>query len=76
VRLPKLVTFSTTTNHPLPNPRYLEVHATCAKVCYYSGAGAYVNEIAQELKESPFLASDGTSYEILKFALDNAILAF
>jgi hypothetical protein len=76
VQLPELVTFSTTMDYPLPNPRYLEVHATCAKVCYYSGAGLYVNEIIQELKESPFLASDGTSYEILKFALDNAILTF
>jgi hypothetical protein len=74
--LPKLVTFSTPMTDPLLDTRYFEVHVACAKVAYYSGAGASASNLSRDMKESLYLASDGSSYEVLKYAIGNAILAF
>jgi hypothetical protein len=60
----------------LPDPRYLEVHAACAKVSYFSGAGDFLNKFSTNMKESLCLASDGSSFDVLNFALGNAILAY
>jgi hypothetical protein len=59
-----------TTTHPLPNPEYLKIHAACAGVAHLSGAG----ECMKDVNEIPVLASDGTSAEVLEYALMNSLI--
>jgi hypothetical protein len=74
--VPEYVTFSTNTNHALPDPKYIALHATCAKVSYFSGAGDSINNIDVDMKEYSTLASDGSSHDVLKYAIHKAIVAF
>ncbi len=71
--LPRLATFTST--HPdlhLPDPRYLKWHAACCKVANLSGVGAYIGSLDQRMEEADVLASDGTSADLLSFALSRA----
>ena len=53
---------------PLPDPRYLAIHAACAKVCHASGAAEVIEKMLREYEEIPVLATDGSS-NILEHAL-------
>ncbi|KAJ6490327.1 hypothetical protein C8R47DRAFT_1014519, partial [Mycena vitilis] len=46
--LPKIVTFTTPTNFPLPRADLLAVHAAACRVAYLSGADDYLNMIEWE----------------------------
>ncbi|KAF8266448.1 hypothetical protein EI94DRAFT_1830627 [Lactarius quietus] len=68
---PRQVTF--TTPHPvklpLPSPELLALHATCAQVAHLSGASEYIDRILEDMEETRVLAHDGTSSEVLHYAL-------
>ena len=68
--LPPSVTFtSAVAGLPLPDPRYLALHAACAKVAHLSGAAEYIEKSFRELEDTKVLASNGSSAEALQFAL-------
>ncbi|EUC55802.1 hypothetical protein RSOL_136530 [Rhizoctonia solani AG-3 Rhs1AP] len=46
---------------PLPDPRYLAIHAACAKVLHASGIGEHIDQVLRDYEELPVLATDGTS---------------
>jgi hypothetical protein len=56
-------------NLPLPSPRYLGLHAACARVTHLSGAGGYIEAVLRDLEERWELANDGSTADALKFAL-------
>jgi len=45
------------------------LHATCCKVAHFSGAAEYVERTYRDAEEVGVLASDGTSGDVLNFAL-------
>lgn len=68
-RLPKTVSFVSRHRIPVPDPRYLALHATCAKVIHRSGMAEILNKILEDLEQTDVLASDGSSANILDHAL-------
>jgi len=54
---------------PLPDPRYLALHAACARVVHLSGAMAYINKVLSDLEEIGVLSSDRSSDVLLHHAL-------
>ncbi|KDQ61386.1 hypothetical protein JAAARDRAFT_190164 [Jaapia argillacea MUCL 33604] len=71
IGLPQLVTFTTSDakNLPLPSPRYLALHAACVRVLNLSGAAKRIDAIEVEMEKLSVLASDGSSADVLSFAL-------
>ncbi|KAJ3837494.1 hypothetical protein F5878DRAFT_622249 [Lentinula raphanica] len=55
--------------YPLPDPKLLALHATCAKVAHLSGAGEYLDKIDYDEETIGVLATDGGSFEVLNQAL-------
>ncbi|KIJ54918.1 hypothetical protein M422DRAFT_153287 [Sphaerobolus stellatus SS14] len=53
----------------LPDPRYLALHAACARVAHLSGAAEYLSEIFDDLEQLKVLVKDGSSTEALYHAL-------
>ena len=69
-RVPKFVTFTSSNNSlPLPDYRYLRLHAACAKVTNLCGAGDYIDLIFRRLEDTRVLASNGSSFDLLQYAL-------
>jgi hypothetical protein len=66
-----IVTFSTTTGLPLPDPRYLKLHATVCRVAHQSGISGYLDMFERELEETKILAHDGSSAEHLVWRLQD-----
>ena len=56
-------------NLPLPNPTYLRIHAACCRIAHLSGAGEYMDKILDDLEDIRVLSKDGSSADILSFAL-------
>ncbi|KAF9061998.1 hypothetical protein BDP27DRAFT_1484480 [Rhodocollybia butyracea] len=54
---------------PLPDPKLLALHATCAKVAHLSGAGEYVDRVQRDFDRLDVLAEDGGSSDVLFHAL-------
>ena len=54
---------------PLPNPRYLEIHAVCCRVAHMSGAAKYLDMVVRSVEEIGVLAEDGGSADVLVHAL-------
>ena len=52
-----------------PSPFYLQLHALCSEVANLSGAGDYIDLIEDKLEELNVLAEDGSSADLLSFAL-------
>jgi len=52
---------------PLPDPRFLAVRATAARVAWMSGAAEYVQKVLDRDEEEfiPELAADGSTHEAL-----------
>ncbi|KXN86492.1 hypothetical protein AN958_10006, partial [Leucoagaricus sp. SymC.cos] len=68
--LPKIVTLSSTDARlPLPDPRYLRLHAACAQVAHFSGAAEYIDSIFRDVEEMRVLSKDGSSIDVLTYAL-------
>jgi hypothetical protein len=67
----QFVTFSTTdAEHlPVPSRELLALHATCCKVAHFSGAAEYIDRTYLDEEETGVLASDGTSGDMLTYAL-------
>ncbi|KAG8694598.1 hypothetical protein FRC08_008379 [Ceratobasidium sp. 394] len=64
--LPAVVTFTSTDPRlPLPNRRYLALHAACAKVISMSGAGESIDKILDDAMDTKVLSEDGTSGGLL-----------
>ena len=49
---------------PLPDPRYLALHAACARVAHLSGAGEYIDKALRDIEETGALANDGPSHAL------------
>ncbi|KAF8576387.1 hypothetical protein K439DRAFT_664045 [Ramaria rubella] len=65
-----LVTFrSAIQDAPLPDPRYIAIHAACAKVLHASGAAEVVDQYLKDYEEVKVLAEDGSSSQFLDTAL-------
>ena len=56
---------------PLPNPRYLEIHAACCRVACMSGATDYLDKMRDDVEEIGVLAEDGGSAEVLLHAMSS-----
>ena len=54
---------------PLPDPRYLKLHAAWSRVAHFSGAGQHVNRILSSLECAAVLANDGSSAGVLSAAM-------
>jgi len=68
--LPTTVTFtSAVPGLPLPDPRYLALHAACAQVAHIPGAGGYVGTVFRKTEDVKCLASNGLSAQALEYAL-------
>jgi len=61
--LPTVVAFSSPDEDefPLPDPRYLALHAACARVAHLSGAGEYNAMILRDIEAIGVLSKDGSS---------------
>jgi len=61
-RYPQVVTFTTSDagRLPLPSPRYLEIHAACAKIAHLSGAAEYIERVLEYVEEISVLADHGS----------------
>ncbi|KIJ55227.1 hypothetical protein M422DRAFT_23837 [Sphaerobolus stellatus SS14] len=66
-----LVTFTTSDerNLPVPNPAYLALHASCAKVAHLSGAAEYIDQVLSDMEEAGVLSADGASADVLEHAI-------
>ncbi|KAG8899708.1 peroxisomal assembly protein, partial [Tulasnella sp. 403] len=62
-------TTSDLTDLPLPDPRYLALHAACAQVAHASGAAKYIDELLRDMEDRTVLAEDGSSFKLLDHAL-------
>ena len=74
---PPAVTFtSAVSRHPLLDPRYLALHAACAKVAQLSGASEYVDTSFRGTEDVGVFASDGSSGEALWYASGKKMLVW
>ncbi|KAG9313332.1 hypothetical protein JVU11DRAFT_5637 [Chiua virens] len=53
--LPEYVTFSTTTDVPLPCHEYLAIHALCCEVAWKSGAAEYIADLERRVEDTMIL---------------------
>ncbi|KAG8741762.1 hypothetical protein FRC10_002429 [Ceratobasidium sp. 414] len=73
--IPAMVTFTTADPRlALPDPRYLALHAACAKVINMSGAGELINKYLDDAAETKVLSGDGSSGELLAHLLSAEVL--
>ena len=63
--LNRVVTFGTTADLELPDPRYLRLHATICRVAHMSGAARYVDLLFEDMETTKVLANDGSSGDLL-----------
>lgn len=69
------MTFATSTDLPLPDPRYLALHAAAARVAHLSGAGEYIELVFRKMEETRTLAEDGSAYDVLDLAFARASIS-
>ncbi|KAL7278641.1 hypothetical protein ACG7TL_007642 [Trametes sanguinea] len=70
VAIPEQVTFvAHRPELPLPSPKYLRVHAACCQIAHLSGAAAHLDVIFRDMEELKVLAQDGSSADVLTYAL-------
>lgn len=67
----RVVTFGTTTELELPDPRYLRLRAAICRVAHMSSAARYVDLLFKEVETTKVLANDGSSGELLRDQLQN-----
>lgn len=61
-------------SYNLPNPNFLKLHAYCCRVANLSGAAEYIDSQLDELFNTDVLCQDGSSADVLKFALQEIIV--
>ncbi|KAH6892759.1 hypothetical protein BKA70DRAFT_1162059 [Coprinopsis sp. MPI-PUGE-AT-0042] len=59
---------------PLPDPRYLKLHASLCRISLLSGASEYMEELKEEHERISVLKSDGSSNDYLDMRLRDALL--
>ncbi len=71
IGLPRFLTFTTPdpVNLPVPSPDYLAIHATCEAVAHKSGAFKHIDKVLAEMETRGVLAEDGSSTDILDYAI-------
>jgi len=71
LRFDRLVEFSSPDpeRFPVPSPKLLALHAACCKVAHMSGAAEYLDKYDRDLDDLHVLASDGTSFAVLDYAI-------
>ncbi|KEP48975.1 HNH endonuclease [Rhizoctonia solani 123E] len=67
--VPQVVTLTTSTPLPLPDPRYLALQAACAKVIHMSGAAESIHLILRDMEDTLVLSQDGSSAGLLETLL-------
>ncbi|KAF5376150.1 hypothetical protein D9615_007748 [Tricholomella constricta] len=69
----QFVTFTTKDPEylPVPAPELLALHATCCKVAHLSGAAEWIDMVYRDADEIGVLAPDGTSGDVLGYALSS-----
>ncbi|KAF5376412.1 hypothetical protein D9615_008587 [Tricholomella constricta] len=66
----RIITFSSSElGYSPPSPRYLALHAACAKTAFLSGVGQWNERIMEDLQWSSSLDSQGQSADLLAAAL-------
>lgn len=70
-----IITFSTDTGLPLPDPRFLALHAACARVLHTIAMTEVIDRIIEDWENTTVLAEDGSSAELLTYALSMAPLS-
>lgn len=70
----QIVTFTTTTDLELPDPRYLRLHAAVCRVAHMSGATEYLDSFDREVEVTKVLADDGTSADLLASRIHRALI--
>jgi len=77
LNLPSEVRF--TSSNPLlelPDPRFIAIHAACCRVAHLSGAAEYIEDIYRKTEMTYVLADNGSSAELLQFALSKLQLVY
>ena len=71
IKVPEKITLTSSdpVNLPVTSPKFLALHATCAKVAQFSGAGAYIDELDEDVEDLGVLVGDGGSADALAYAL-------
>jgi hypothetical protein len=67
--LPQVTFRSDDITLPPPEPRYIALHAACAKVAHRSGAAEYIDMVMSDMEKIVVLAEDGSSARVLARAL-------
>lgn len=65
LRFPNDITFTTVHAYKLPDSRYIELHALACEVAHMSGAAEYIADTYRDVHETPVLAHDGSSADVL-----------
>ena len=55
--------------YPLPDPRYIAIHAACTRVAHLSCVAEYIEMIFRKMEDAEVLANDGGSGDVLYRAL-------
>ena len=71
--IPREVHFVAYSDSPLPNPKYLRIHAHCCRIAHMSGAAKYLDIIYRDMEELKVLAADGTSADVLDIAISGLV---
>lgn len=78
LEFPDEVVFTTSldvSEYPLPNPKYLAIHAACCTVANLSGAADYLHKAYQYMEELHVLSEDGGSSSLLAVILHKRLIA-
>nr|VWO99686.1 Lactoylglutathione lyase (EC (Glyoxalase I) [Ganoderma boninense] len=67
--IPEKVQFVAHSDHPLPSPRLLQIHAACCRIAQLSGAAKHLDEILDEAEEIKVLDPGGSSARALEHSL-------
>ena len=59
--------------YPLPDPRYLALHAACARVAHLSGVTEYIKRVVRDMEDTKVLANNGGSGDVLYHALMRSV---
>ncbi|KAF8598694.1 hypothetical protein BDV93DRAFT_498533 [Ceratobasidium sp. AG-I] len=69
-----IITLTTNTDIPLPDPSLLALHAACAKVAHMTQMTELVDQIAEDWECTAVLSEDGSSTDLLTRAFNTAVI--
>ncbi|PIL29689.1 hypothetical protein GSI_08127 [Ganoderma sinense ZZ0214-1] len=67
--IPERLQFVAHSDHPLPSPRFLQIHAACCRIAHLAGAAEHLDEILDEGEGMKVLDPDGSSARVLEYYL-------